>query len=122
VLALAALDVLPAGEGRVLDALLVDGEDELGPGPVTLAGRSSLLLLAAPVDAVVGLVPRARTLEVAADATLVDQGEGGGESVPLEDLLLGLEHVVALFAEAHTSECHDDRLRIYIIINNLISK
>jgi len=105
VLALAAAHVLLARESGVLNALLVDLEEE-GRGvlctSLTCSGGS--LLLAGPVHAVVSLIAGLCAVAMAADPTLVD--ETGGVVVITESLLLGLEHVVALLAEAHTSECH----------------
>lgn len=78
VAALLAREVLPARESRVLDALLVDVEEELGAAPISAAAcrlvssAARRLLLARPVHTVVCLVTRSRLLKVPADAAVVD--------------------------------------------------
>jgi len=113
VLALLATDVLLARESRVFDALLVDLEEVsravIGPA---FPSSSRSLLLARPVDAVVRLIAGLSALAMAADPALVDQTS----CIVVEPLFLGLEHVVTLLTEAHTSECHPC-LKVVIIIN-----
>ena len=91
---LGADDVVRPLESRVLHAVLVDLE---------LEDRVCALVLGVVllVDAGVPLVVLSRPLEVGALAALEDEAS---DALPLVvDLLLGVEHVVALLAEAHAA-------------------
>lgn len=62
----------------------------------------------------VSLVVNLGLLEVAADATVVD--EPARAVLTLRLLFLGLEHVVTLFAKAHASESsHLEGLRVSLL-------
>ena len=117
VTALLASEVLPSRESWVLDALLVNVKEELGarvasPGCLS---RPRLYLLTRPVDAVIGLVTGFGLLEVSTDAAVIDES---ADYWVLGLLLLGLQHVVALSAEAHAlKSCHlAENLTLLIII------
>ena len=91
VAALLAVDSLAPAQSWVLDDLLVHIE------------FVCLLVVLALVDAVVHLVSRLRLLEVPADAAVVDQPSN---CALIHHLLLGVQHVVALLAEAHSFKSH----------------
>lgn len=106
VAALLALQVLPPGQRRVLHALLVHLEEELGAFPGGSRGTSSrLVVLVRTVHTVIRLVPWLSLLKVATDAAVVN--EPTDVLVVRSLLLLRLQHVVALSAKAHTlKRCH----------------
>lgn len=93
-------------------------EEELGASIAASdrLSRPRLYLLTRPVHAVISLVAGLCLLEVATDAAVVDESPNVGV---LGLLLLGLQHVVALSAEAHALEsCHlAENLTLIIIIH-----
>jgi hypothetical protein len=82
-----AVDILGSRESRVLDTLLVNIEFLCHLGQLTL------------VDAVVLLTACLCLFKVTTDATLVDEATN---TTLRDDLLLGVQHVIALLAEAHS--------------------
>lgn len=115
--ALLALQVLPPGQSRVLHALLVNMEEELLSFPASPRRVSArVIILTRPVHAVIRLVPRLGLLEVPADATVVD--ESPDILVVRSLLLLRLQHVVALPAEAHALECCHLAEKLTLLIFN----
>lgn len=104
--ALLASEVLPSRQSWVLHALLVNMEEELGTSVAATysLSRPRLYLLTRPVHTVISLVAGFGFLEVATDAAVIDESPNVRV---LGLLLLGLQHVVALSAEAHALEsCH----------------
>jgi len=103
-----AVDILAAGQRRVLDTLPVDLEarlDTFARGGTALDSLTrSRLRLAWAIDTVISLIIMLGLLEVTTDPAVIN--ESPNLLVSLASLLFfWLKHVVALFAEAHSSEC-----------------
>jgi hypothetical protein len=113
---LLAGEVLSSGESWVLDTLFVNMKEELGARIASLLSCPRRYLLTRPVDTVICLVSFLSLLKVTADTAVVDKST---KLLILGLLLLGLQHVVALSAEAHAlKSCHlAENLTLFIIID-----
>lgn len=101
-----AADVLATWESWILHTLLVNLEEEFRSLATSCTGSiGSLRWVTWAIDTVISLILRFGLLKVSTNPAIVDESSKRGHIISL--LFLGLEHVITLLTEAHTSEsCH----------------